>query len=241
MRPVRTAPGAISIVPAGVAAAWSFDAPGADDLHLLLDPAVVAGVVARGGVAVPGATDIRERLGVPDPAIEQVGRDVLREVEAPGPAGGVVAAALADLLAAHLVRRHSAATTALEPLGRKDVSEAMLRRVVEHIDRNLAADLTVGTLAAVVGVSRDHFGRLFRRAVGRTPHEFVVRRRVERAKELLRGGGGSIAEVALAVGFADQGHLTRHFGRLLGTTPARFLREHGILKRPSAFLRDPAG
>jgi hypothetical protein len=73
LRPVRTAHGAISIVPAGVAAAWSFDAPGADDLHLLLDPTVVAGVVARGGVAVPGATDIRERLGIPDPAMDALG------------------------------------------------------------------------------------------------------------------------------------------------------------------------
>ena len=70
-------------------------------------------------------------------------------------------------------------------------------------------------------VSVFHFARQFRGAVGETPHRYVIRLRVERAKDLLRDGRLSPAQVA--VGFADQSHLRRHFKRLTGLTPRQFL------------------
>jgi len=69
-----------------------------------------------------------------------------------------------------------------------------------------------------------HFARLFRRTVGVPPHQYVLRRRVERAKELLLTGRLGLSEVALAAGFSDQSHLTRVFRRAVGLTPARFRR-----------------
>jgi AraC family transcriptional regulator len=77
-------------------------------------------------------------------------------------------------------------------------------------------------VAAEVGLSPHHFSRQFREAVGVPPHAHLIARRVERAKVLLAQTDLPIVQVALAVGFAHQSHLTRHFGRLVGTTPARF-------------------
>ena len=73
-------------------------------------------------------------------------------------------------------------------------------------------------------MSLTHFGRLFRRRTGLSPHQYVLGRRVQRAKELLRAGRLTPAEVAGAVGFYDQSHLTRHFRRAVGVTPAEWQR-----------------
>lgn len=69
---------------------------------------------------------------------------------------------------------------------------------------------------------RDHFARLFKQSVAVTPHQYLIRQRVERAKRLLQQGNLSIADVALQCGFANQGHLSYHFKRLLNATPKAF-------------------
>jgi AraC family transcriptional regulator len=79
-------------------------------------------------------------------------------------------------------------------------------------------------MAGLLGLSPYHFARMFRRAVGVPPHQYVLQRRVERAKGLLLAGRLGLSDVALAVGFSDQSHLTRVFRRAVGITPARFRR-----------------
>ena len=74
-------------------------------------------------------------------------------------------------------------------------------------------------IAGVAHVSPYHFARSFKAATGLSPHQYVIQRRVERAKTLLTGGDLSIAEVAGAVGFANQSHLAFHLRRLLGVSP----------------------
>lgn len=95
-----------------------------------------------------------------------------------------------------------------------------MARLDRHVARNLDTPLTLDDLASVVGRSRFHFARLFKASTGETPHQYVVRRRVERARELLRAGG-VIADVALAVGFASQSHLNYHVRRAFGRTPGQ--------------------
>jgi AraC family transcriptional regulator len=78
-------------------------------------------------------------------------------------------------------------------------------------------------LAAVVGLNPYHFGRQFKAATGLPPHQYVILRRVERAKLLLQAGPGlSLAKVALRAGFSDQSQFSRHFKRFVGVTPKRF-------------------
>lgn len=97
-----------------------------------------------------------------------------------------------------------------------------LRQVVEYVDANLSGQITLPDMAAVAGLSRMHFASQFRAATGLRPHEFVLRRRVWRAQELLRESTTEILEVALAVGFRTQAHFTTVFKRFVGSTPHRW-------------------
>jgi AraC family transcriptional regulator len=94
-----------------------------------------------------------------------------------------------------------------------------LNRVLQYVDDNLAAKLTLQDLALVAGLSRMHFAAQFRAAVGMRPHEYLLKRRVERAEELLKKAEVPVVEVALTVGFQTQAHFTTVFKRFAGDTP----------------------
>lgn len=96
-----------------------------------------------------------------------------------------------------------------------------VRIVREYLEARYAQTITLSELAARVQISPFHLLRLFRDQVGLPPHEYQTHLRIAGAKTLLRQGH-SVSEVALAMGFADQSHLTRHFRRIVGITPARF-------------------
>jgi AraC family transcriptional regulator len=97
-----------------------------------------------------------------------------------------------------------------------------LKRVVEYVDLHLSAKITLAELAAVAGLSRMHFASQFRAATNLRPHEFVLRRRVLRAEELLQNTTTPIVEIALTVGFQTQAHFTTIFKRFVGSTPNRW-------------------
>lgn len=96
-----------------------------------------------------------------------------------------------------------------------------VRRARELIDDRYDENLTLAEIAAIAGLSAFHLCRSFARAVGFAPHEYLMCRRIERAKMLLRTGL-SLADVATRVGFCDQSHLTRHFRRRVGVTPGQY-------------------
>ncbi|WP_394837518.1 AraC family transcriptional regulator [Pendulispora rubella] len=100
-------------------------------------------------------------------------------------------------------------------------ASAGVRRAIELAETSYAEPLTLGELAHAAGLSSFHFARQFADATGMSPHRYVVQRRVVEACRLLRARS-SPAEVAMQVGFADQAHMTRHFKRTMGVTPARF-------------------
>lgn len=117
---------------------------------------------------------------------------------------------------AQLVRPHlgeSEETTSDRPLAQR------LRR---HLDDRFREAFTIAEVAESLGSSRSHLVRVFSQAFGIAPHGYVVGRRVDSARRLLLDGS-SPAEAAPASGFHDQAHLTRHFRRVLGTTPGRFV------------------
>ena len=97
-----------------------------------------------------------------------------------------------------------------------------LRRVLEYIDQNLAGNLRLKELSEVAGMSPHYFSELFRRSVGRPPHQYVLWQRIERAKEALRNPRRSVLEAGLAAGFENPSHFARAFRRLVGATPRQF-------------------
>lgn len=95
-----------------------------------------------------------------------------------------------------------------------------LKRVLAYIDDHLPSKISLGDLAAVAGLSRMHFASQFRAATGLRPHEYLLRRRIRRAQELmLLGPATTIVDIALTVGFQTQAHFTTVFKRFVGHTP----------------------
>jgi AraC family transcriptional regulator len=97
-----------------------------------------------------------------------------------------------------------------------------LNRVMAFVDANVAQDLCVSTLAAVVGMSPYHFCRSFKQSTGITPHRYVLYRRMEQAMYLLEQKGIRLLEIAQKVGFSDQSQFTRVFHKVVGTTPSLY-------------------
>jgi AraC family transcriptional regulator len=102
------------------------------------------------------------------------------------------------------------------------LSQKQTKQVMEYIRNHLPEDLSLSELAACIALSPYHFARLFKQTTGITPHQYVICQRVEKAKELLRQRELSVTEIALVCGFAHQGHLSKHFKRIIGLTPTAF-------------------
>jgi AraC family transcriptional regulator len=99
-----------------------------------------------------------------------------------------------------------------------------LRRVRAYIDDHIGQRISLDELARQAGVSRFHFARQFRLSTGESPMQYLRRVRVERSMSILQSRGTTIAEVAAKLGFSDQSHFTRIFGRLVGVSPGSFAR-----------------
>jgi len=109
---------------------------------------------------------------------------------------------------------------------------AHLRRARDLIDREYARPLDVAELARAALMSSAHFSRRFRAAYGETPYSYLMTRRIERAKALLRGGDMSVTEVCLSVGCSSLGSFGARFTELVGETPTAYrARDHGGLSR----------
>ena len=108
--------------------------------------------------------------------------------------------------------------TAPEP-SRGGLSPAVARRVCDYIDGHLDEKIHLDGLAALTGLSTDHFARAFHQSVGVPPHTYLLRRRLKHVEHMLRETQTPLSEIALATGFSDQSHLTRHFRRWAGMSP----------------------
>jgi transcriptional regulator of acetoin/glycerol metabolism len=108
---------------------------------------------------------------------------------------------------------------AAAPRVRGGLPPAAMRRIREYVDAHLSEQMELPVLAGVAGLSVFHFAREFKRTAGITPHQYILRKRVERAETLLGGTDLSLSEIAIASGFSDQSHLTRRFRQILGATP----------------------
>ena len=164
--------------------------------------------------------DIMPQRAVDDPQIRHLGFALKAELEQNGADADVYAESVAHGLALHLVRQYGVAArpTAHFTHG---LPRRYLRRAIEYMGERLADDVTVAEIAAAVHLSPYHFARLFKQSTGISPHQYLLRRRIERAKQLL-AGRMALAEVSLASGFPNQSHFTTVFRRIVGTTPKRF-------------------
>ena len=102
------------------------------------------------------------------------------------------------------------------------LGSARLRRIKELVDTKIEDDLSLDEMAQSVGLSTAHFARMFRKSTGETPHQFVLRQRIERAKAMLRAPDARILDVAVACGFKTQQHFAQVFRDVCGVSPTEY-------------------
>jgi AraC-like DNA-binding protein len=98
------------------------------------------------------------------------------------------------------------------------------RRVSAFIEANIEQRMTAGDAARVVNLSTSHFSRAFKRSFGQTVHGFIMRKRIERAQQLMLSTSDELSSIAISCGLSDQSHLTRWFRRVVGETPGSWRR-----------------
>ena len=108
---------------------------------------------------------------------------------------------------------------------RGGLTPARMRKVVELVHTAMDTELSLQDLAGAAGLSIAHFSEMFRRSTGQSPHQFVLHRRVERAKELLRAAEMRVLDVAVACRFKSQQHFARIFRQLCGASPTEYRQE----------------
>ena len=159
-----------------------------------------------------------------DPMLAAVLRAMLNEIRQDCPNGTLFAESLSMGVALHLCRtRGIRAPFATEERGK--LSPWQWSRLSDLLDNELASDLSLSALAQSAGLSKPHFVRLFRNATGMSPHQYVMRKRIEQARELVETSTVPLAEIAGKVGLASQSHLNRVFQRAFGTTPGAARRQ----------------
>lgn len=214
--------GDIEIIPPNLPGTWEINS---------LDTALVVAIkmsflrsLVQDSEDDPAKLRIRSRFQVRDSQIEHIGWALKAEMENGYPTGRLYMDSLATGLAARVIQNHSSfsrparATKAAIP-GYK------LRAILAFIEDNLGRDLSLPEIAQVAGLSVSHFKVLFSKSIGVPPHQYLIRRRVERAAQQLRRGKTPIGQVALENGFCHQSHLALHTRRVLGVTPQE-LREN---------------
>ena len=172
----------------------------------------------------PGRADLTPRFAILDPLLEQLSLAVIAALHEGDRHDSLYVESLAQMIAVHMVRMHC---TGVRPRGNHGpaIANWKMRRLREYIESHLDCDLTLAALAREAGVSPLYLPRAFKNAFGQSPHQYVLARRIERAKDLLRNAELTVAEVSFATGFSSQSHLSDWFARAVGITPAAYRRQ----------------
>jgi len=191
-------------------------------LRVALDPLHLARLVAPSLDTVEPMR-LRRTYAVQSPQIRHLMLTLRDEADSRN-AGGLALVEAVTAGLGHLLLRHAGVEQPRPLRARGGLAAAAKRRVLEMIDAALDTRLTIEMLAREVGLSPAHFARAFRESLGRAPHQYLLARRLARARRLLETTGVSLSDIAQRTGFADQAHLTRLFKRAFGTTPGALAR-----------------
>lgn len=213
----REAAGDLDIVPAETKCSWETRQRGS--ALVMRMPTALLRTVATELDLDPAHVELADRFQLRDPQIEHIGWALKADIEAGCPGGRLFRESLGTALAARLLQRHNVRSLPMRDF-KGGMSSVKLKQLLAHIEDNLESDLSLAEIADVAGLSVSHLKTLFRQSTGVPVHQYVLRRRVERAKALLRDRDLSITQIAFATGFAHQSHLARHMRKLLGITPA---------------------
>jgi AraC family transcriptional regulator len=226
---VELRPRHFGVVPADRESSWQLI--GAPDIQLVYLRRAMVDRVAEDHFGFDRSrVDLLPKLGFSDGLLEQLVLALLDTArrEATGPTDGIYADHLVQMITMHLLRYHSTrAVSAPGPETVADASRARLTHVRDLIESALGEDLALERLASEAGIAPHAFAVAFTKAFGTPPYRYVIQRRVERAKSLLRHTDLPVARIAYETGFASQSHLASTFKRTVGLTPGDYRRSMG--------------
>jgi len=193
-------------------------------LQMYLRQSIYDSVVAEMYGCDPEAAQLVPRFAMTDPLLEQLAVAIHTALRDGTAEDGLYIDTLAQMIAAHLARFHSVRSRPARVAPSDGLPGWRMRRLIAYIEEHLDGNLSLEAMAGEVDVSPLYLARAFKAAIGQSPHQYVLTRRLERAKDLLRNTDTPIVEVALASGFSSQSHLSNWFVRLVGVSPALYRR-----------------
>ncbi|WP_207885704.1 AraC family transcriptional regulator [Pseudomonas sp. 30_B] len=215
-------PGQISIMSANQENAWEWSSA-IDSLHVCLDPQVLRRTAREADFP---AFELNDGIGLENPAIYNIGLGLLDELHGNKPGSRAYVQALTQTFCLELLRGHCNLLTE-EPDERLALSPHKLKAALDFVEASLAQNISVEDIATAAHSSPCHFAHTFRKAMGVSPYHYLLQRRIERAKVLLRETDARISDVALATGFSSQSHFTACFHRTCREPPGRFRQRGG--------------
>ena len=196
---------------------------------LCLDASLVRNVAHELGLGAERSGSFEAVVGTKDPVYHALMTALTAEpARKAHPGQRLLVQSVARACASHLLASCTCLTDQAPPSA--GLSGSVFSRVRRYIEEHVDQRISLDDLASIAGVSRFHFARQFRRRTGRSPMDYLLRIRIERAKAMLVTREWRVVDVAAALGFADQSHFTRTFRRMVGTSPSSF----AALNRQSA-------
>ena len=217
-------PGMLHVTEPAVAAHCLFRGP-YDALHLYVPNSLITECSRdmNGGQTTGLCSESNLRQ---DPTAEQLGRALLKAEEI----GDSYGQLYADYIGFAIVARLLASARRTVPMERPKVTglaKWRLKRALDYIEARLAEPVSLADIASATGLTRMHFAAQFKAATGLRPHEYLLRRRIERAQQMLGRAEISVVNVALSVGFESQSHFTSVFKRFVGQPPHAWRKSRG--------------
>lgn len=214
--------GSITVIPQGHEGSWDIAGP-IEVSHVFLSEQRLRSGMEQ--IGYRGEAALLPRVGFEDPVATRVMEMLGREADLDDPSARLFVEQATDLLVTQLLRGHSPHASLPAPEARRGLAPWQVRKVTDYMRERLGCPLGLDELAGVVGLSRFHFCTCFREATGATPHEWLVRLRIEKARQLLADPALPVTDVGLAVGYETPSSFSAAFRRLTGVTPTAYRRQ----------------
>ena len=212
------APDRFCLMPSGTESTWDLRAD-LSFVHLYCTDAHLRHLGEQVWDRSPAQLTLHEKIFADDDRITQLYRHFLLSADWQQPANQLMLSSASTLLMTHLLQRYSDVQWQA-PQVRGGLAPAVLRRIVAYIDAQLDQPLTLAQLAAEAALSEYHFARMFRSSVGEAPHQYVMRRRMETAQQLLKFSTLTVTGIALRCGFHSSSHFSNRFRQQHGVAPS---------------------
>lgn len=213
--------GTINLTPPGIDAEWESSGSSRGAV-IVLSPELLSRALEEHWDVDSRNVRIISQFLIRDPVIEALALSLVADAANPSPAGRLYAESASEFLAHHLIHRYSTlSATPPPPIG--GLPRRRLKLVLEYIEDTLGRPIELRSLAALAGVSARHFERAFRQSMGMPPHAYVLRRRLDAARDMLATQLElPIEHIALRLGFYSSSHFASAFRQRIGCSPSEF-------------------